>query len=353
MTRRFCVGWVALSVCLSSASATGLAQLQPASGGETQQLPAQGEAFPTTQAGVGQYEHMLLREPVAPEFLKRMTPEHEQYLGQLLDHWEKTSAQIKRLTCDYQRWDYDPTYCNWRDPNDNRLAAFKIARGKIQYGEPDQADSRSVDIWDFAGTKDEAGKEANYVQNTSLEASERWTCDGKAIYEYDFNNKKLYEVTIPAEMRGKALAQSPLPFLFGAKRADMQDRFWMQITTPPGVSNEYWIEAWPKRRDDAVNYHHVDIVISGDDFLPSSIHIYARDYDAAEKPVSHHFVFSNRRVNDQLTGLKDFFGVFIRPDTPRDWERIQLDRLQSLEDRSASASPTQPAASTDQSIDRR
>jgi len=279
-------------------------------------------------AGIDQYGHMLDREPVAPSFLP-LADDHQKYLNELLDHWEQTSNQVKRLTCDFQRWDYDPTHCAWRDPADNRLAAYRMALGKIQYGEPDKADCRSQQIWDFAGTKEDLGREANYVQNTAEQANERWMCDGRAIYEFDYVNKRLYEVDIPPEMQGKALAQSPLPFLFGAKRTDLEERFWMRVATPQGVTNEYWLEAWPKRKEDAVNYHHVEIIIAKEDFLPKYIHIYNRDYDAASNPVSHFFMFSNRIVNDQLTGLQDFFRVFIRPTTQIGWERVPLNRLQA------------------------
>lgn len=309
------------------------------------QVPGNGPVAGGAATGIEQYEHMLVRDPVAPGFLP-LAPDHEQFLGQLLDHWEKTSSQIKRLTCEFQRWDYDPTYCNWRNPGDNRLAAARIVRGKIQYGAPDKADSQSLETWEFAGTKDNAGVEAHYRQNAAEEARERWMCDGTAIFEYDFSNKKLYEIAIPAELQGEALSQSPLPFLFGAKRTEMQERFWMRVSTPQGVGNEYWIEAWPKRRDDAVNYQRVEIVISGEDFLPKSIHIYSRDYDAARSPVSHHFEFSNKRVNDQLTGIRDFFGVFIRPQTPIGFERVPISRMgdPSATSANAAAPQTQGAA---------
>ncbi len=300
--------------------------------GEQQQNGIQGQ----TGGGIDQYEHMLIREPVAPSFLP-LAEDHQSYLNHLLDHWEKTSSQVKRLTCDYQRWDYNPSICNWRDPTDNRLASYRVAYGTIQYGDPDKADSRSTAIWDFAGTEEDLGQKAKYEKNTDEQASERWMCDGKAIYEFDFGNKRLYEIEIPPEMQGNALAQSPLPFLFGAKRLDMEDRFWMRIATPNGVENEYWLEVWPKRKEDAVNYHHVEIIIAAEDFLPKSIHIYNRDYDAKQNPVSHFFAFTNRKVNGQLTGIKDFFGIFIRPQTPIGWERTPLNRMQGPNGVSADA----------------
>lgn len=287
--------------------------------------------------GLEQYEHMLIREPVQPDFLP-LTPDHEAYLIKLLDHWESTSSVIKRLTCDFQRWDYNTSICNWRNPADNRLAAARIVRGRIQYGEPDKADSNAGETWVFAGTKENAGAEPAYQQVKDETANERWMCDGKAIYEFDFTGKRLIEIAIPPEMQGAALSQSPLPFLFGAKRAELMDRFWVRVATPQGVENEYWLEAWPKRRDDAMMYQRVEIIIAADDFLPKSIHIYSRDYDAANNPNSQHFEFTNRRINDQLTGFKDFFGVFIRPQTPIGWERVQLDRLQASE-----ATATAPA----------
>ncbi len=330
-------------VVTGSVSVLTLAAQQPNAGaGFRDSVPVaanQNPAAPATDsaAGLEQYEHMLQREPVQPDFLP-LAPDHEAYLIKLLDHWEQTSSSIKRLTCDCQRWDYNTSICNWRNPADNRLAAARIARGKIQYGEPDKADSNVNETWEFAGTKDNAGAEPEYRQVTDDTAKERWMCDGKAIYEFDFANKRLYEVSIPPEMQGAALSQSPLPFLFGAKRTDLMDRFWLRVATPQGVENEYWLEAWPKRREDATNYQRVEIIIAAEDFLPKSIHIYSRDYDAATNPSSHHFEFSNRQVNNQLDGFKDFFGVFIRPTTQIGWERVLLDKSQASE--STATAPT-------------
>lgn len=302
-------------------------------------LSAFGQGLDPQTAGAGiqqnggaqdlsQYEHMLVRDPIQPDFLP-LSAEHEAYLGQLLDYWEKTSGNVKRLTCDFQRWDYFPSSCNWRSPADNRLAAARIVRGRVMFASPDQADVQSTEHWAFSGPKTDNPSEAAYQKVESAETQERWTCDGRGIYEYDFTNKRLYETAIPPEQQGQALANSPLPFLFGAKRSELMDRFWMRpVPTPRDVKDEYWIEAWPKRRDDAVNYQRVEIILSATNFLPKSIHIYSRDYDAARNPVSQFFEFSNIRVNDQLSGIRDFFGVFIRPQTPIGWERVPVSQLQ-------------------------
>ena len=47
--------------------------------------------------------------------------------------------------------------------------------------------------------------------------AEHWMCDGKSVYEYQPAKKRVEEHRLPPELQGKAIAKSPLPFLFGAR----------------------------------------------------------------------------------------------------------------------------------------
>ncbi len=267
----------------------------------------------------------------APKWHSTLSADHLQFLNQLLDHWTAKSADVKKYKCDFVRYDYDTTFCNWRDPNTNRLAAASIMTGEIRFAAPDRASYETQQVFDFEAPPKQAGQNASYKPRKESTQREKWICDGKAIYEFDYQNKKLYETEIPVSMRGKGLINSPLPFLFGASKSDILERFWVRIITPEGAENEYWLEAYPKKIDDARNYQKLELVLSRDElFLPIMLHIYAPNYNPAEnKLTSRVFEFKNRKVNSNLDELQSFFGLFVRPRKPLGFDWVKRQSLQA------------------------
>lgn len=282
--------------------------------------------------------------PMVPEWYTKMGPKHRQFLDELLTHWQSKSSDVKRYKCEFTRFEYDTSLCNWRDPSNNQLAAAAIMQGEIRFASPDQACYETSAIFDFE-LNDK--KEPDYKQRSDISAKEKWICDGKAIHEFDFVNKKLYETKIPPEMQGKGLMNSPIPFLFGASREDILNRFWVRVTTPEGVDNEYWLEAVPKRIEDARNYKKIDLVLSRDElFLPIMLHIYAPNYNPKKNNMtSRVFEFKNRQKNSKLAKIQSFFRWFVRPATPPGFERVERKSLQARQqfDRSRLQRPAQNA----------
>ncbi|MEM9409659.1 MAG: hypothetical protein AAGA30_01010 [Planctomycetota bacterium] len=218
--------------------------------------------------------------PQAPDWPQLQNPEHNKFLGELLDHWQVKSQSVKLYQCDFIRWDYDTKVVNWRFPSNNRLAAASYMTGEIRFATPDKASYETNTVFAFSSPPVEQGGQPKYDKVEDPNIREKWICDGRAIHEFDFQNKKLYEVAIPPEMQGKGLSNSPLPFLFGASKDDILNRFWVRIVTPEGATNEYWLEAVPKKLDDARNYKKIDLVLSRDQlFLPVMMQIYASNYD--------------------------------------------------------------------------
>jgi TIGR03009 family protein len=255
----------------------------------------------------------------APEGFDNLTPEHLAYIERLLEYWEKSSAQVKRCECEFERWDYDASVVAKRNPADNRLVAHRFVRGKIRYSSPDQAQYESTEMWSYQNPD----AENPYGQLTGEGDREKWICDGSSVYEFDFANRRLYETKIPPSQSGNGLLDSPLPFLFGANKDQILSRYWLRIATPQGVENEYWLVAVPKRQEDARTYSKVEIILAREDFLPKSLHIYSVNYDPATTAVSQAVVFKNRKINSQLSGFQDFLGVFVRPTTPIGWQRVE------------------------------
>jgi TIGR03009 family protein len=256
--------------------------------------------------------------PSQPEWFP-LPADQQKHVDQLLDYWQKSSEQVNQCTCDFTRWDYDPTYCAYRNPETQELAAFAVWRGEIRYASPDKAMFETTELYKFAMEDEKPTLEKSDDDKLKL----KWLCDGKFIYDYDFVNKRLTEMEIPAEFQGAGLINSPLPFLFGANRKLLLDRFWIRPITPASATEEYWLLIVPKQLQDARTFSRVELVIARDDFLPKSMIMYPPDYDPKERPVSSAYIFENRKINGQLSKLQDFFSQFIRPKLPFGWERVE------------------------------
>ncbi len=256
-----------------------------------------------------------------------LDPEMQAYIEQLLAFWEGTSSQVTHYQCRFSRYHYDQAVCNYRSPEKNHLAAAIISVGSIRYRQPDKGMYEVYEKWTFAGPPDEPGGTPKYERraekNKEYPEKEKWICDGKSIFEYDYETRRLYEIKLPPEVQGEGLKNSPLPFVFGARAVELLDRYWIRDITPQGLANQYWLEAWPRRASDAQTYSRLEIHLSREPFLPVAIHMYASNYDEKTNPSKMVFELKEREINGTLAGLLDAF--FIRPSTPLGWERIERD----------------------------
>lgn len=319
---RFTLFVAAMASCVLSANSFGQQfngqQQTPAQ--QQQNMRGQGNAGAANQFGQ-QQQATAPQRPFA-----ELDENHQRLLDRILDIWQQSSGQVRQYTCDFRRWDYDPTYCNHRNSQDNRLSAYQISDGIVRFGNPDKGMFETTIVRDF--NKKDTG-EIEYVERTDKQQNhEKWICDGRGIYEFDFKNKILYEMNIPPEMQGKGLANSPLPFLFGVEKQVIKERYWIRVITPRQVEKtEVWLEAYPKNMDDARNYRKLEIILAQEDFLPKMLHIYAPNYDAKTNPISRVFEFGNRQVNSQLDKIKNFMGVFVRPQVGFGWKRVNRQAL--------------------------
>jgi TIGR03009 family protein len=286
----------------------------------------QRQVAPQNQAGVNQRAQATAQQPQRP--FAELDQGHAQLLDRILDLWQDSSGQVNQYTCDFRRWDYDPTFCNDRDPSDNRMMSYQISDGVVRFANPDKGMFETTIVRDYS--KDENGTVA-YNERKDRELNhEKWICDGTAIYEFDYPNKRLYQMAIPAEMQGNGLVNSPLPFLFGVEKQIIKERYWIRVITPQQVQKtEIWLEAFPKNMNDARNYQRLEIILSQQDWMPKMLHIYAPNYDAKTNPISRVFEFGNRKVNSQLAKVQNIMGFFVRPKTPLGWERVDRMALAS------------------------
>ena len=138
-------------------------------------------------------------------------------------------------------------------------------------------------------------------------------------------------------MQGQAIAEGPLPFLFGAKAETMKERYWIRELRPPAeIKDKYWLEAVPKRAADAANFVKLQVILakpdsSGELLLPENIKVFNKQGYVMYR-------FSEHAPNNPTHRVAGFFKSFVRPKTPRGWTKV----VENLND-PAMAVKSQPA----------
>jgi len=275
----------------------------------------------------------IARQPQPP--FPPLSAKHQQYLDKVLQFWEYKSKQIKHYECRFRRWEYDPV---WGPRQDHKT----YSTGVIKYAEPDKGLFEVSKVYHYNAPTEQGGKpQYNSVPG---EVGEKWICDGTTVFQFDADHKQLIETTLPPEMQGKAIVNGPLPFMFGADAQKIKARYWVRIVTPKGAKNEYWIEAFPKFREDAANFQRIEVIIDGTDYLPKAIQVYPPSYNEQTNPSRTVYMFDNRVVNslmNKLSELNLWSKAFFRPNTPSGWERI----TRNYNEEPQPTAPVRPAGS--------
>ena len=132
-------------------------------------------------------------------------------MNQLLADWEAESNKVKLFKCKFTRWDYDLTF----GPKKNEFLMSE-RHGIIKFRAPDKGTFKEEEMKIYDGNADK------YVD--SQEDLDYWVCDGNAVYQFKPKQKILEVTQLPPAMRGKAITEGPLPFIFGAKANTLKQR---------------------------------------------------------------------------------------------------------------------------------
>ena len=250
----------------------------------------------------------------APSFIP-LADNHVAYVDKVLLYWQQRTEKVHLYRTQFQRWQFDTVY--------GPANTFKtFSTGKIQYAEPDKGLFKVEEVLSYHAAVSPATK-PSYKAIPGVHG-EYWVCDGKSIFEYDYNNQKLIQQILPAELQGQNIINGPLPFLFGANAADIKRRFWVRAITSPTAQKEIWLEAYPKSAQDASNYQRIHIIISTEDFLPKGLVIFDRSYVKGKNHSRTVFSFQDRNVNFASTfdKLNPFFRNFYEPSLPSGWQKV-------------------------------
>jgi TIGR03009 family protein len=235
----------------------------------------------------------------------QLTAAEEHQLDELLAAWERRSAKIKKLKAEFTRWEYDAVFGK-RDDEGNIVP--KESHGEIHFSAPDK------------GSYEVHG-----------EGGEHWICDGSSIFEFNAQKKQIIERILPPELQGRAISESPLPFLFGADAARQKQRYFLRIVTPGTVQGQVWLEAWPRYVADAANFQRATVILDQKELLPYALEIVLPN--GKNKTVHQ---FDKRAVNSVLGFLE---GNPFKPSLPSGWSRV-------VENATPAAGPAPPENGT-------
>jgi len=219
-------------------------------------VPAQQAALPQAPPAQGAAQPPQAQPP-------HLTAEQQVALDQLLAAWETRNSAVRTWSCTFHKWEYNA----WSpsDAGGERLA-FAESSGELKYAAPDKGLFRVKETKQWS-------PEARRYEVRGGDAGEHWVCNGESIYEFRHVERQLRETKLPADMRGTAISEGPLPFVFGSKATALKKRYWMRIITPPDVRDQIWLEALPKEQRDAANFSKVELILQRD-LMPFAIQIY-------------------------------------------------------------------------------
>lgn len=250
------------------------------------------------------------QQPAAPQQAVKapftLTPQEEARVDRVLVLWEQRNREIKTFDCAFKRWVYDVVFGS---PNQAKY----VDTGVVRYKSPD----RGL----FRAEQTEINGRLTPIEPAR---AEHWISDGKSIFEFNHTKKQLIEHKLPPELQGKAISDSPLPFLFSSEAQKLKQRYFIRIVTPADVTDQVWLEAYPRFQQGAANFHHAQFIITVQGMSPFALKLVQpnqKDYVV--------YQFYDIVINDPL---RPFKGDPFRPATPMDWQKI------------VEEAPTSPAA---------
>jgi len=222
------------------------------------------------------------QQAIQPPF--SLTPYEAAQLDKILDAWQTSSNRVKTFEADFTRFEYDQVFGKPDQPKTTE-------KGQVKFATPDRG------LFAIDGPQ-----------------PEKWVCDGKAIYEYDFKTKLLTEHRLPPELQGKAISDGPLPFLFGAPAAQLKQRYFLRTVTPKEeLQRAIWLQALPRFQHEKANFDEALLIIDARSLQPTALKLYLPG-----GKTSFTFVFENIRINDPLGFLK---ANSFHASTPFGWRR--------------------------------
>ena len=226
----------------------------------------------------------------------------EPKLKAVLIKWELASSRIKTLTGEIYRYHREFVF-----------NTEKRGRGQFYYEAPDKGRLDIFAVQIPKGTqssvqrpsrRDPRNGKVTPARKISLAVSgdnpEKWICDGTQVLEVNDVDRTVTSHRIPADYRGKRIMDGPLPFLFGMPPDKAIRRYHMSLL---GESRgEVWIRAFPRWKQDAVNFREATVILDTATYLPKHVRLTAPDNTQTI------YSFFRLKVNSKLEAFAKAFG---------------------------------------------
>lgn len=239
--------------------------------------PAPGGAQ-TVDAGAAVIQ---LKNDVLNQQAPEMSPALVKELDRILEFWSASSEDITRLQGKHFRIVYDTAF-EVEKQSEGEFAYEKADKGRLDITPvevtPELLAAREQEV---AKAKSEGRKPAVRVGKNGkpytlvMEQPERWSCDGQRVYSMDMEKKEAIVAQLPADMQGKNIMDSPLPFLFGMPPAKAKHRFTIFFTNGQfdPKSGKAKLTIYPRLPQDATNWRQADIILDLKEFLPTAVQL--------------------------------------------------------------------------------
>lgn len=228
-----------------------------------------------------------LRNDHLNQVVKPLPPE----LEQLLRDWAAASDKIKRLEGGHLRRVYDMI---------NEVE--KLSQGRFYYETPDKGriNITPVEITgkmlDQRASGEVPTKKRKDGKPFDLKSDQEecWSCDGLRVFEMDVAQKQARVAQLPADMQGKQIMDSPLPFLFGMPPEKAKRRFEISLMRPINPeTGRASLHILPRLPQDAGNWASADVILNLNTFLPDAVQL----VDPAGTKITV-YSFSSLKVNE-------------------------------------------------------
>ncbi len=243
--------------------------------------------------------------PVVP--FPPLSAEAQASLQQLLDNWQQQSQSTKTLDCKFKRWHYDL----FAAPAGIHATH---AEGVIRYAKPDKGLFRVDNLLFFNGM---VGEKPQFKAQPN-KFGEHWVCNGEQLIEFDRSKKECRIQTLPKNLQGQQIFNSPLPFVFNLDAQQIQKRYWVRQVDSP-KEGVVLIEAWPKLQEDRAQYKLVQIALDEKTYVPQALIMYAPNFNAKTAPRWDHYEFLSVKRNGIGHAINKFIQNFIPEEPPSDW----------------------------------
>jgi len=269
----------------------------------------QDAARPASSDGAGG-ANLVVEDDILNQTAPEMSPMLHKELDRILQYWSDASDKIERLEGKHFRIVYDTAF-----------EVEKQSEGEFAY---EKADKGRIDITPVAVTPEliaarekeaQAAKAEGRRSQVRLkkdgtpftlvqEQPERWSCDGHRVYSVDIEKKEAVVAQLPADMQGKNIMDSPLPFLFGMPPDKAKRRFTLFFSGGKfdPKSGKVYLTAYPRLPQDAQTWRQADVILDLKEFLPVAVQL----LDPAGTKIT---VYKFREVKKNQKSFAAFLGA--------------------------------------------